>query len=446
MNKYREQQEFLDVIKTFALSNPDREITSDFVYSLLERYNINDGTAFEDVSHIFESIEEKYNSNKFVRPKRYGHFLFFLGKERPRGNELKIYLPLDKEHLEKGTNMVLDFITENEIIHQSKISRVVRADDFVIRVNTIEDANKIIDFATSNPYIQEGRLKQNPFVTDYNGVGLAMDNFDSYNSNVARLISLFVDFSKKHDGLTDFNVDVFNSFVSYYRDQEQDLDAKDLYSLIALNTDKDFKPEQFFFFAKAKLPDQYDPNTRERITNPKYYLNYAIEQTEKKHPGNSRQAIINYFIGSSTGFTRDNFARDGLEKYVPKNVLVELLEYDKNKGNFEDCVDQYLKKTNAEDIRYNLIKDAYVTTLRKYDVVQAKRALLLYFRIGDARGFTRDKNVRKNIESISPEEMKKIILKNIAVDGIDVNQPLDIIQRFEETLISEYEKKGENIK
>ena len=39
-NNYERMQEFLNVLKEFAISNPEKEITDNFIYSNLIRFNL----------------------------------------------------------------------------------------------------------------------------------------------------------------------------------------------------------------------------------------------------------------------------------------------------------------------------------------------------------------------------------------------------------------------
>ena len=54
MNSCHLQQYFLDYIKEFAISNPNRIIDSDFVYSILEVFNIRkDQSPKMDISYMY---------------------------------------------------------------------------------------------------------------------------------------------------------------------------------------------------------------------------------------------------------------------------------------------------------------------------------------------------------------------------------------------------------
>lgn len=55
---------------------------------------------------------------------------------------IKLYIPLDLNHIEEGANRIFDFLERNNIKHHSKIATHVRVDDVVVRLYRKEDAMK----------------------------------------------------------------------------------------------------------------------------------------------------------------------------------------------------------------------------------------------------------------------------------------------------------------
>ena len=127
-----------------------------------------------------------------------------------------MYVPLDQAHLQKGADYIFDFISKNGIEHQSKIARMIRNDDIVIRVNTKEDAEKVMEYIHSNPYIMEGLMRVNPFLANNNGIGLAMDNNFSYNDTVCEAIAGYYNYLKRYNRMDLFNVDGLNNYIKQF--------------------------------------------------------------------------------------------------------------------------------------------------------------------------------------------------------------------------------------
>ena len=113
------------------------------------------------------------------------------------GNHLKLYVPLDADHLEDGAKMIFDFIANNRICSNSKISSEIRFDDIVIRMVEPEELILLLNFINNNEYIQEGLISPNPFAFNYHGLALACDGLTSYNGIISSLIDLYMGYKHK---------------------------------------------------------------------------------------------------------------------------------------------------------------------------------------------------------------------------------------------------------
>ena len=165
---YELMKYFLDMIKDFAFSNPKYEITEKFVYSQLIGFNVRqDQMPFKNIrDEYFENWIYRYKNNIGIDVNyrnQSNYFLWFISGQI-KGNEIKLYIPMDQVHIKEGANQLFDFISSTNIEHQSKIASIIRNDNVVLRVNSLEDAKTIIDFVNSNHYIREGMIKVNPFL------------------------------------------------------------------------------------------------------------------------------------------------------------------------------------------------------------------------------------------------------------------------------------------
>lgn len=448
------QQQFLDYIKELSIYNPSKMITSYFVYSNLIRFNINDPEM--NVERYYDNWKKRYQNNPNINVVQTNNvdFLYFKNGRLSR-NEIKLYIPLKFDYLEQGANQIFDFISSQGIEHESKIAVKIRNDNLVVRVNSLEDAQKIVNFVSSNLYLMNGLANINPFLPNWNGIGVAMDNNDSYNSVVSEVVCDFFNELKINNSLEKFTVEELNKFIKNKINSIRDLDKRDIYSLISKTTEPNFKMQDFFQHANYKLIDKYDTG-RKRITDPKFYLEEAIRITEKYYPNNSKQAILEYLKGNSQLFTRKENVRYGLEKYVSPGDLINIMRSKLKENNvsipYNDnkLVDEYLKiilEKQKNDLfieTFEIIKNAYFNTLNKYNINQAREALndlILYKTINK---FTNDFKDRDKLQMILDVDIKRVILNNINIQNLNVNDIRKIIYRFEES-IGLYSKKSQNV-
>ena len=445
MNKnYEHMQQFLDMIKEFAVSNPANEITYNFVYSNLIGFRANNFN--NRIDDNFNYWKQRYYENKNIsvfETERLRGFCLFTNGEM-KGNEVKLYIPLKKEFVKEGTNQLFDFISSTNIEHQSKIATIVRNDNVVVRVNNLEDAKVIIDYVTSNEYIREGMLQVNPFLPSCNGVGITMDNNFSFNSELSKAIAGFIEYLKANNSLHLATVENFNNYINSIISKVDDLELKDIYCLLAKTTSKDFSLQEFVNHANNKLVDKYTDD-RKRIIDPSYYLENAIMITERFYPGNSKTAIKEYMQLDASYFTNKERAREGLIKYVRPGDLVPLMRAKlQEKGipvpnRDEELIEKYLdivlNKQNNYREQFEIIKQAYLSTLNAYNTNQAITAFKDLFLNGSVKCFTnRFGDREKLIKNVLPYNVKKIIISNIDTTNLDINNINDICQRFLENV------------
>lgn len=331
----------------------------------------------------------------------------------------------------------------------------------MIRVNTLDDAEEIINFVDDNDYVKEGLLKQNPFLPSIYGVGVTMDNSNSYNSILSSLICAFVHELKIKNRLDLCTVDNLNMYIKGKIDFVDDLDLNDIFTLLLKVTSKDFKFEDFSSFANMKTLDKYDSN-RNRITDSKFYFERAVELTNKMYPKKVRQAIEAYIDGNAKGFTNKDDVRFSLMKYVdPRNVVnimrSKLIEHNKPvPADINALIDSYVNVLANKELKsninyiivYNAIKTAYIDTLDKYGYEQASGSLKSLILSGETKKFTDDKGHRTELQnvlkSVDYKVIKKIVLNEIDLDNLDVNDIDEIVSRFSEKMTNELAIKSGN--
>lgn len=325
MNNYELIQNFLDIIKELAISNSSNTIDDNIIYTNLMGYNVTpEQQPYEDITYMWNNMINEYKDKTNLKVKQDNAFLT-LGSGKLKGNEVKLYVPLDKNHIERGVKELIDFISSKNISYQIKISSKIRNDDISIRVNTLEEAEEILNFVDNNEYINEGLIKSNPFLPNAYGVGITMDNNYSYNLIISELISNYIIILETKDKLDELTVENLNLFIKEQAKNINDLDLKDIYDLLSKTTSKEFTFQDFADHANKKIVDKYDKDGK-KITNPHYYLERAVKKTHEKYPDNSLIiAIEKYIEGDASYFTNDDNIRLGLIKYIDSRNVVNTM-------------------------------------------------------------------------------------------------------------------------
>ncbi len=215
MDDVREIERFLHIIKTAAENG--EYISSRFVYSNLIRM----GRRVVDTSRIANNFDDWINHFKnipnikvFVQD-NWRYFCQFTNDDYNQispHNMIKMYIPVDDKHINEAAKRIFTFMSENNMIHHSKIGSEVRFDDIVIRIDSKENAKKIEDFVMRDQYIMEGMMKPNPFAFNNGYISYAWDGELSFNDTVSKYISNYINDLKKNNHLNEAS---YRGFVAY---------------------------------------------------------------------------------------------------------------------------------------------------------------------------------------------------------------------------------------
>ena len=377
---------------------------------------------------------------------------------------IKLYIPLDLNHIEEGANRIFDFLERNNIKHHSKIATHVRTDDVVIRLYRKEDAMKLQDFVSRDNYIMEGMLKVNPFCFNNDGVGYSYDNMSSYNDYVSSLIADYINVAYANGAsVDDINR---NSFLRYAIDVGYDLvkmnslldsydrknkrvyltDACVMNDLLKLSLQSNDINEYYSFYDRvrtfesrknlervvlSRYNEQLTKNTANVIissnnnvkedkeslfkefilvTMKKYFLGY-----DKKEPNKSGWAyIVSYINGKKEAVTRDCNLRERVNTNLSREDIYDIVN---NSGiignNIYDKINNYIRKVMLDDIIKSMkerMPDNYITNLNgflsnnnlKYITSNGEaRYLAKTMRANDMRRFMYDMGVNSIEEYIN---------------------------------------------
>ena len=208
--------EFLIHIAQIAYYNPDVEINENLVYRELIYNGIDQEQKNYQLNYFFPKWIEKYKNYHNMEVKNtenWKYFCQFLSKQLFDINEyhdsIKIYIPLKAEYIEYGAEMLFDFISSQNIMHESKIGSNVRVDNIVVRVYNVEDAKKIQKFVKNNNYLRSGLINPNPFALSDGLISYASDGLVSYNTEISHYISEYINYLKENYILETTNIDDF---------------------------------------------------------------------------------------------------------------------------------------------------------------------------------------------------------------------------------------------
>ena len=219
-------------------------------------------------------------------------------------NPIKLYIPLDKSHIYNGANLIFNYLEKEDIAHESKISKLIRSDDIVIRVAKPTDAMKIMSFVKNNPYLKEGSLNPNPFFIQKDNIGFACDNNYSYNDEVAKHISKYI-LSRANNG--NVSIEDLGLFIKQNaQNSDPNLEQINILILNALQSNDlklffshhrlingNMPVEQESFFEQPELEEQQLLKA----------LQYTIELTQTNHNEHqARHALLEFLTTGNTKF------------------------------------------------------------------------------------------------------------------------------------------------
>ena len=156
MNNRKRIEEFLKIWAQVGIENPNfsyrSQDTHDLIYHNLIMQGVNPKDKKIDLTPTFDKWKDFFkdysNISVFVDP-NWSYFCQFVSKDPTASMQpenIKVYIPLDGEHIERGVKEIMAFLANHSISHQSKVSKKIRFDDVVVRLANESDARKLLDF------------------------------------------------------------------------------------------------------------------------------------------------------------------------------------------------------------------------------------------------------------------------------------------------------------
>lgn len=438
MNRSTERELFLRYLVDIYQQNPDLPLSYKTIYIELLRFITYDGKQdripLDSLVGVQVKLNNKFGSdsgiNKYMSSN--GDFLVVenrLGKNDDAylaaiKNGIKLYISVEADNLYKVSELLFNFMVNNGITMQCKVSKEMRNDALICRVTNSDDALKVSEYLNSLNY--KSNIRPNPFLFDNGKVCIAIDGVLSFNVILSRLLKEYLLVKRNTHTIEkialnkDFNIsEDFNNFIRSqikFLNSSQKKDFMDLYEidnetkykdfirvseLISKNLDNNLIIEELFSYQDIKNIDFDSHNElvfEQDEDKIKYIMNilacyYSIDHVHK---------LIMQFIktGNYDLFTRDY---GGL-----RNIIRNILENNFTKEDIKNII---------SNLGWRALISASKVTYDKYGEKQLLGAIENLFDGNEMNIFTNDYEVRSYLTFIIPPEL----LKSVIIDKLNEN-------------------------
>ncbi len=462
-DRYVRMDNFLKNFRDMYVANPNLDdigLKNSAYYNLVrlgvkpedKKINLSTNGVFERFINKFYSR----NTNCFVDP-NWSYFCQFTNRKSEflgETDEIKIYIPQDADHIEKSVEMIFNYLDDKDIPHISKVAKLIRFDDVVVRLKNENDARDLLKFIENNSYIQEGLIKSNPFAFSSNNIAMVCDGRLSYNSVLADTFCAYMRDCKEKNTLDRVSLENYVSFLGqYYNDHfidhknlddvvgdielidntEDDnnyklVNVKYIIALFLKGIDPNFNLNQYFNeynarcdiskinretndFREARNPNNYKKlnETEEFLMNAVYIImeKNREEDTEPKDDKYYERVALNsiykYLYADESVrdkyLTRTNNLRGSAHEFGFRDKLIS--ELDKENVdlfrfyNNTKAKKQKIDLDNAIRETYNKYEDRYEQGFETIDGKEwCVRAIEMLMNNGVYNGFTKTNNAR----------------------------------------------------
>lgn len=429
-NKINNAIEFLSLCQKIAQNT---YLDKSVVYSLLENYKIkeSDIQSNEKISPL-----SYYNNWKISLTKHnldvysWGNYWTGFDNGKRMNSFIKIYLSLDREHLFEGVRQLFSYIESQNIVHTSKSTSHIRTDNIIIRLNPNDynSLKKICDYIENNSYLKEGMNKVNPFLPTIGSVGVMYDDGRSYNSELAGLISVYI-----NKNIHKNNID-FSDFTRFVREMKKN----DFIFLETFNQ---------AFFENSKYKDiirkqeliKEDKINIPGMSSKEIFELAVITAFEKYGKSQARFAISRALQGDYSSFSRmgeDSWGNKiELRSYLENNISLDMIKtyiLENNTFNekvtYEDIIKKYV---DSVIYRYKgkILEEALFATAMNHNDEKEHIEIRIreYANRGDEKLFSRynsdilpNYNYRKSVsDNIAPAMTYDIVDSILFSKGIE---------------------------
>ena len=476
MSRQEAANSFLLYFKEWIMNNPNVSISRNDIYDALKSYgiaNYNDSITY---NKLFESWEKRYenasNINVYASEQQKGFLQFSNSHYKP--NHIKIYLSIPSQYLEQATNIIFDYLAQNDIGHQSKVAIRDRSDVIVLRLEDLNDVPRVLNFINSNSYLKQTSRLVNPFSMNCGITGMTYDGLLSYNMPVSLILENYFNEKRNSNSLNEISLNDFRKYVDTYY-QDVFINKNKLNSFL---NNEEVKNE----ITRIKRYKPYEKNIVEKvlinymhvINNLNVSLNsnnYDILMNNFKRYQNdiNDQNLINSFSSSLRNIKEKNispeeellkdYIRYAYNKYGQnvKDITVKLLKFisdpkmiTRDKGfrtNFKNYLnsDNIMSITNNNPYGYTnkvvdelisksqIYEKACIYTYNKYDKGQLLYAIVKSLN-NDFSGFTN-----------SPGKLRDVLIDNFDEKDVEYSISTILMKNIDQNIEMSLQLLAQNI-
>ena len=397
-----------------------------------------------NIEPLWKGWEKHFKrSSSSVRPVLDDYFLGFDSVRRIEdGDFIKLYVPLDLKHLDKGVKLLFDFINKEGIVHSSKVRRIMAADNVIVRLRKgdYKSRDKILDFINNNNFFKDSFNKPNPFVpTMSNNIGIMDEHGNSYNSDISYYIAEYINRSKQMSN-PNVSAEGFHNFLLYCCEHNIRFDGKTPFDYSLLKT---YENSLFGF----KLDNVEEKNNNFSEEQKHAIFMDAIKNTFSHYGIKQIKDAIFYIIDEEDyTFISNKDCDYNIRALLKDNVMP---------GDIVKYIDNYLRNKNQLDMRLKIKEkiDLYVNqlfsnqltilfdeictlTLEKYGDVALRNAIKNFINKNETKGFSRfglnsDINYREKLSMFDRKSMygimyESLINKGVMVDLMEIDDLIEL--------------------
>ena len=407
MSSSDRREVFLKYLADIYLQNSDLPILKDTIYYELSRFKISDGKICRLSNDSLVGVQLQLN-NKFRNNDKVVTFLSSTGYYwviqnrvdmseydyfKYINNGVKLYVMAKANNIYKIADALFDFMINENIVMECKISKEMRNDALVCRILNKDDAIKICDFLNKLRY--KFSSCNNPFMYSYGSVSVALDGNLTYNNILVSLLKIYLEEKRSTNSLEDVSCTDFTSFIreqmKFYEncdDKVYDNNVK-IVNLILGNLDDELKLDDFFEIVDEES-DAYEKISFSKNDEDKvlYVINslanyYSVSYVHK--------IIMNYIeTGNVNLFTRCDDIRTIISNNFTKEDVKNIISI----------------------LGWKALVAASKLTYNKYGTEQLINATDKLLHSEEISGFTRDNDVRSYLGLVIPSMLLREVIEN----------------------------------
>lgn len=419
MSRSEERDLFLRYIVDTYLKNTYNSVSHNIIYNELSRFCVCDEEHYiidnDSLVGVQVGLNNKFRNNKSVNTFSSKDGYFWVVENRGNKsdqeylsdmyNSIKIYVSVDLDNIYKVAESLFNFMINEGIIMQCKISKGMRNDALVCRVSGKEAVIKVRDYLNGLNY--QSKFKPNPFALSCGKASFAMDGKLSYNSVLSKLMAHYFEGRKSSKQLNNVNSNDFNTFIKMQIDMfngDHKKSFMDLYGINDSDKMKDFlmicniiskniedllSLDELFKYNEVKDIDAKDQNQSYSIQDEDKILYVINALTNYYSVDDVHRIIMNYIkTANIKAFTRKEDIRQIIhDNFTPEDV-----------------------KNIISSLGWKALIQASKVTYDKYGEEQLFAAIKSLFNEGEMKYFTNDYSSRSRLGLIIPPELLKTVI------------------------------------